>query len=277
MSASTDTRREPFRCRAAGRALAGVRIRAPRPRRPATLVFLHEGLGSVSQWRDFPDVVCGRLGMHGLVYDRWGHGLSEPFDRPRTVRYLHDEAYDALPEVLHAAGIGSAVLVGHSDGGSIALLFAARHPELTAAVVSEAAHVFVEEMTLDGIRAAVRAFADTALRRRLARHHREKTDSVFSAWADCWLSPEFRHWNIEADIRGLRSPLLLVQGEADAYGSVTQLDAIEAAAAGPVERLLLPDCGHVPHHERRDEVVETMAKFVERWLDVLSEGRCDSR
>lgn len=274
MSASPPTRREPFRARAAGRALQGVRIRVAEQRHPATLVFLHEGLGSVGMWRDFPDALCARLGMDGLAWDRWGYGLSEPFDRPRTVRYLHDEAWDALPEVLNAAGVGRAVLVGHSDGGSIALLFAARFPELTAAVISEAAHVFVEEITLDGIRAAVRAFAGTDLRQRLVRHHREKTDRVFSAWADCWLSPPFRGWNIEQDIRGITAPLLLIQGEADVYGSIAQLDAIEAAAKGPVERAMLPGCGHVPHRERRDEVLELMVGFVERRLSTGTEPSC---
>lgn len=274
MSASPPTRREPFRARAAGRALQGVRIRVAEPHHPATLVFLHEGLGSVGMWRDFPDALCARLGMDGLAWDRWGYGLSEPFDRPRTVRYLHDEAWDALPEVLNAAGVGRAVLVGHSDGGSIALLFAARFPELTAAVISEAAHVFVENITLDGIRAAARAFAGTDLRQRLVRHHREKTDRVFSAWADCWLSPPFRGWNIEQDIRGITAPLLLIQGEADVYGSIAQLDAIEAAAKGPVERAMLPGCGHVPHRERRDEVLELMVGFVERRLSTGTEPSC---
>lgn len=264
MSASPPARREAFRARAAGRALQGVRIRVAEPRHPATLVFLHEGLGSVGMWRDFPDALCARLGMDGLAYDRWGYGLSDPFDRPRTVRYLHDEALDALPDVLHAAGIEQAVLVGHSDGGSIALLFAARFPELTAAVISEAAHVLVEEVTLEGIRAAVRAYADTDLRQRLVRHHREKTDRVFSAWADCWLSPEFRDWNIEKDIRGITAPLLLIQGQADVYGTMAQIDAIAAAGNGPVERALVTGCGHVPHHERRDEVLALMAEFVER-------------
>lgn len=264
VSASPATRREPFRARAAGRALQGVRIRVDEPRHPAVLVFLHEGLGSVGQWRDFPDALCARLGMEGLAWDRWGYGLSEPFDRPRTVRYLHDEAYDALPDALHTAGVERAVLVGHSDGGSIALLFAARFPEATAAVVSEAAHVFVEEETLAGIRAAVDAYAHTDLKQRLARHHREKTGRVFSHWADCWLSPPFRHWNIEADIRGLRAPLLLIQGADDAYGTTAQLDAIAAAAEGTVKRVLLPGCGHVPHHEQRQAVVDLMAGFIGR-------------
>jgi pimeloyl-ACP methyl ester carboxylesterase len=208
--------------------------------------------------------------VDGLAYDRWGYGLSEPFDRPRTSRYLHDEAYDAMPDVLRAAGIGQAVLFGHSDGGSIALLFAARFPELTAGVISEAAHVFVEEVTLEGIRAAVSAYAENDLRQRLARHHREKTDRVFSAWADSWLSPGFRSWNIQTDIEGLTAPLLLLQGEADAYGSVAQLDAIEATVQGPVERAMLPDCGHVPHHEQRKAVLELAAGFVGRRLSMTS-------
>ena len=151
-------------------------------------MFLHEGLGSVSQWRDFPDMLCGRLRLDGLAYDRPGHGRSAEAEQARTSRYLHREAYDVLPVVLDEAAATQPILLGHSDGGTIALLFAARYPRRCAAVITEAAHVFVEEPTLAGIRAVALAWGRTDLRERLARHHGDKTEALFRAWADTWLS-----------------------------------------------------------------------------------------
>ena len=262
MSASAVPVREPFRCRAAGHTLTGVRIRVAEPAAATTLVFLHEGLGAVTMWRDFPDALCAATGLDGLVYDRWGYGLSDPFDRPRTVRYLHDEAFEALPDVLDAAGIADPLPVGHSDGGSIALLYAARYAGRCRAVIAEAPHVFVEEVTLAGIRDAVVAWEKGELRAGLTRHHREKTERVFHAWADNWLSPGFRAWDITAELAELRCPVLLVQGEDDAYGTEAQLTAIAQAVRGPVETAMLPDCGHVPHQQARDATLARMTRFI---------------
>jgi pimeloyl-ACP methyl ester carboxylesterase len=260
---SASTRREPFSCEHAGHRLAGVRIRVPKPRAETKLVFLHEGLGSVSLWRDFPDVLCARLGLDGLAYDRLGHGESDPAADQRTLCYLHVEALHVLPAMLEAAAIKRPLLVGHSDGGSIALLYAAHFPEGCAGAITEAAHVFVEEETLAGIRKAVKAWQETDLAARLTRHHGDKTDCLFFAWADTWLSPPFREWNIEQEIRGLRPPLLVLQGERDEYGTPAQVEAIAAAAAGRVEHHLLADCAHVPHHQARAQVLDAIEGFVE--------------
>jgi pimeloyl-ACP methyl ester carboxylesterase len=227
-----------------------------------TLVFLHEGLGSVGQWRDFPSLLSERTGLPALVYDRWGYGNSEPFTLPRPTSYLHDEALLGLPAVLEACGIESPILVGHSDGGSIALLYAATRPERVRAVITEAAHVFVEDVTLEGIREAVKVYASTDLGRRLARYHGDKTDLVFHGWADTWLSPGFRDWNIESYLPGVRCPILIIQGIDDQYGTPSQVEAIRRQVSGKAVPLLVR-CGHIPHAEAKEEVLEAMAGFIE--------------
>ena len=257
------TRRQSFVIHAAGHRLAAERV-LPEKAAKKTIVFLHEGLGCIGFWKDFPDALCARLGLPGLLYDRWGYGASDPFDRPRTKDYLADEAFFSLPEVLAAAGIERPILVGHSDGASIALLYAAAFPDKPLAVVSEAAHVFVEEEALAGIRLAIQAFESGDLARRLERHHGEKTKKVFEAWADTWLSPGFRDWNIEAALPHIRAPLLLLQGAEDEYGTAAQVEAIEKGASGPVESHLLPGCGHVPHHQARERVLDLMTDFLRR-------------
>ncbi|OPY05285.1 MAG: 2-hydroxy-6-oxononadienedioate/2-hydroxy-6-oxononatrienedioate hydrolase [Syntrophaceae bacterium PtaB.Bin038] len=256
--------RTSFEIRAAGRRLHAERIE-PQPADPGAggppLVFLHEGLGSVGQWRDFPARLSEKTGLPSLVYDRWGYGDSEAFTLPRGTGYLHDEALTGLPAVLDAFGIGKAILVGHSDGGSIALIFASKHPERVCAVITEAAHVFVEDVTLQGIREAVEVYASTDLKKRLARYHGDKTDLVFRGWAETWLSPAFRGWNIEEYLPGVRCPVLIIQGIDDRYGTAAQVRAIERQVSGPSEALLLR-CGHIPHAEARDEVLEAMAGFI---------------
>ncbi len=253
--------------KAAGRELAVQRLRPDGAAAAPTLVFLHEGLGSIALWRDFPTRLCQRLGLPGLVYDRWGHGQSEPLDRPRDVRYLHDEAERFLPDLLAATGVTRPVLVGHSDGGTIALLYAARFPDRPAAVVTEAAHVFVEDITVEGIRAAGRAFAGTDLATRLLRYHGTRTHSLFRAWHDRWLSPEFRAWNIEAELGAVRCPVLVLQGAADEYGTPEQVAAIARAVSGDAETALLPGVGHAPHREAGDRVLDLMGDFLARRLD----------
>ncbi|MDF1584948.1 alpha/beta fold hydrolase [Marinimicrococcus flavescens] len=234
------------------------------------LVFLHEALGSISLWKDFPRSLCERLGVPGLVYERQGHGASDPLAGPRRPDYLHEEAEQVLPALLEACGIERPVPIGHSDGGSIALLFAAAFPERPAAVIAEAAHVFVEEETLAGIRSAVTAWESTDLPQRLARHHGAGTAALFEAWAGCWLSPAFRHWNIEAALARVTAPLLVLQGEQDEYGTPAQVAAIADGVAGPVEARLLPDCAHVPHHQARERVEALVAGFLGRHLDNLT-------
>ncbi|HEX6827803.1 MAG TPA: alpha/beta hydrolase [Burkholderiales bacterium] len=232
------------------------------PKRSPTLVFLHEGLGSIAQWRDFPEALVARTGLPALIYDRRGHGGSDPLDAPRTPHYLHREALEVLPEVLARCDLEDVILVGHSDGGSIALLYASVHPQRARGAITEAAHVFVEEDTLAGIRAAGEAWRNTQLPEKLARYHGARTHALFHAWHDTWLTPEFRDWNIEDCLPGIRCPLLAIQGRDDEYATEAQVEAIARQAGGPVETLVVPHCGHIPHHQAREPVLEAMTRFV---------------
>jgi len=251
----------------------GARLRArtlaltgPGVKRSPVLVFLHEGLGSIAQWRDFPEALVERSGLPALLYDRRGHGGSDPLTGLRTPRYLHLEALEVLPQVLERCGVGDAILVGHSDGGSMALLFASAFPELTRGAITEAAHVFVEEETLAGIRRAGEAWRSTRLAEKLARYHGDKTHALFHAWHDTWLAPEFRDWDLEDCLPGIRCPLLVIQGDEDEYATEAQMRAIAEQVRGPVETLMVPRCGHIPHHQARETVLEAMTQFIEKAL-----------
>jgi len=232
-------------------------------RRP-WLVFLHEGLGSIGQWRDFPAQIAARTGLPALVYDRWGYGGSEACPEAGKVAYLHEEALKSLPQVLVHFGIDKAVFIGHSDGGSIALIFAAAFPEAVAGVVTEAAHVFVEEITLAGIHEAVAAYAGTDLKARLAKYHGAKTDLVFRRWSETWLSPAFRSWNIEEFLPRVRCPVLAIQGAADPYGTPAQVEAIIRQTSGQAEGFIVPGCGHIPHSQAREAVAAAIVAFIRR-------------
>ena len=229
---------------------------------PTTLVFLHEGLGSIAQWRDFPFSLSILTGLPSLVYERWGYGSSDALNKSRTVRYLHDEALISLPEVLEQLNINDAILIGHSDGGSIALIYAAVHGDKTRCVITEAAHVFVEDVTIKGILQAVELYETTDLRNRLRQFHKVNTDQMFRAWADTWLAPWFRTWNIEEYLPHITCPLLVIQGEDDKYGTKAQIESIIKQVNGLVEGLMIPNCGHVPHHQARDRVLNEMVRFI---------------
>ena len=226
-----------------------------------TLVFLHEGLGSIGQWRDFPRLVAQATGCAALVYARYGYGQSNVLAEERVpVSFMHDEALKALPEVLAARGIADPVLIGHSDGASIALIYAgAGHPVRAVAVM--APHVFVEDVSVASIVAARRAFETTDLPERLGKHHRDPR-RTFYLWNDAWLDPAFRDWNIEEYLPGIRCPLLAIQGQGDEYGSMAQLDAIARQVKGPCELLKLSNCGHSPHREQPEAVLEAIRRFV---------------
>jgi len=230
-----------------------------------TLVFLHEGLGSIRQWRDFPQALAEELGLPTMLYDRFGYGASEAREGPQDPLYLGREAR-TLPEVLAGCGITRPVLVGHSDGGTIALLYAALHPEAPRAVIVEAAHVFVEDEAVRGVARAVEAYRATALREQLRRHHGDKVDSVFSGWAEVWLDPGHRAWRMEDRLKAITAPLLAIQGADDEYGTPAQVEAIVAGVAGPARSLLLPGCGHVPHFQAADRVLPAMAGFLRETL-----------
>ncbi|WP_374584119.1 alpha/beta fold hydrolase [Pseudoduganella sp.] len=229
--------------------------------RKPLLVFLHEGLGCTAMWKGFPERLCAQTGCAGLVYDRIGYGLSSPSGAPRSIHYLHQSALHELPALLQRVAPGREhIVIGHSDGGSIALIYAAGRPAGLRAVVTAAAHVFVEEITLEGVREAVQAHAAGKLRG-LARYHGDKAAQVFSAWADTWLAPPFRYWNIEYLLPSIACPLLAVQGADDQYGSGAQLGAIERAVPG-ARQLLLPGCGHSPHLEQPESTLQAMAAFI---------------
>ena len=225
------------------------------------LVFLHEGLGSLALWRDFPRRVaaaCG--GPTTLAYSRPGYGLSAPAARPRPVTYMHDEALSVLPTVLAEAAIERPVLVGHSDGASIALIYTRAGHAVTALVLL-APHVFVEDRTIAGIEAATRAYDAGPLRARLARHHTD-VDATFRGWSDVWLSALFRAWDITDSLPAITAPILLIQQAGDPYGTIAQLDAIEAGVSAPVTRLVLPGTGHSPHETASDQVAARIATFL---------------
>lgn len=237
--------------------------RSPHPEadtRP-TLVFLHDSLGCITVWRDVPARLAEALGCHALVYDRRGYGRSSAFAPvPRHPGYLEDEAR-GVREVLDRCGVADAVLFGHSDGGSIALLAAAMYPERVRAIVTEGAHVFVEERTLDGIREAKGWLASTDLRERLKRHHGALTDGVTSAWIDVWLSPAFRDWNIERYLPRITCPALVLQGADDEYGTPAQVEAIVRGIGAQATGHLIPGARHTPHRETPEVVTALVRDF----------------
>jgi pimeloyl-ACP methyl ester carboxylesterase len=233
-----------------------------------TLVLLHEGLGCITTWRDFPADLAEATGMQVVAYSRWGYGQSDPVVPPRPLRYMHDEALDALPEVLDQCGVRRAVLVGHSDGGSIALIHAAaaRGRERVEGLALLAPHVFCEPLSVASIEEARTAFLETDLRERLARHHRD-VDGAFWGWNRAWLDPDFMQWNIEEYLPNVRVPLTVVQGADDRYGTLAQVDSIVRQVSGPVRRVVLEGVGHALHREAPDATLEAVVDLVQRLSD----------
>jgi pimeloyl-ACP methyl ester carboxylesterase len=245
---------------AAGRSLNYEWIEGEQGRPP--LVFLHEGLGSIRQWRDFPAKVCAATGCRGLVYDRYGYGQSDVLAEPRrTVRFMHDEALHSLPAVLGELGLQNPVLVGHSDGASIALIHAgAGNP--VRGVVAMAPHVFIEPVCLESIAQAKQTFESTDIPERLGRYHRDAR-KTFYGWADVWLDPAFEKWDIRDDyLPGIRCPVLAIQGHDDEYGTMAQLDETARLVKGTCELLQLGNCGHSPFRDQPEIVADRVAAFV---------------
>jgi pimeloyl-ACP methyl ester carboxylesterase len=236
------------------------------PRRP-TVVFLHEGLGSLALWRDFPQRFCAACGARGLVYSRPGYGRSSlPAGEPRDVDYLHVQAHEVLPAFLEAAGIASDApapwFFGHSDGGTIALLHAARFPGRAAGVIAVAPHLFVEDVTVAGVERARTSYAATDWRARLERHHADP-DWVFASWIDIWLDPRFRGWNIEREMEAIACPVLAAQGVDDEYGTMEQVRSIARHVPG-AEVLEISGAGHSPHRDQPGVLIEAGARFIAR-------------
>ena len=229
--------------------------RAPGP----AIVLLHEGLGSLAMWKAFPQQLAQATGHCVFAYSRQGYGGSGGSSRHEH-DYMHVEARIVLPALLAAAGIERPVLFGHSDGASIALLYAAAYPDDVAGLILEAPHVFVEPMTVEAITATGPVFETTDMAAKLGRYHRN-VDTVFWGWRDIWLDPTFRDWNIEAGLEAIACPILMIQGLDDEYGSAAQLDAIVARVPA-AEVLMLEACGHSPHRDRVERVIEASVAFV---------------
>jgi pimeloyl-ACP methyl ester carboxylesterase len=239
--------------------------RAARP----LLIFLHEGLGSVSMWRDFPERLCEQLNLRGLVFSRPGYGRStpKPADERWAPDFMHRQAREVLPAFFAAIGVVSDAvpywLFGHSDGGSIALLHAAEFPERVNGLIVAAPHLFVEDLSIASIEEARVAYETTDLRDKLGRHHADP-DSAFRGWNDIWLAPAFRSWNIEAEVAQISCPILAVQGFDDQYGTMAQIERIAALRPGQTELLQLPACGHSPHRDQPEALIGSVGEFMHR-------------
>lgn len=238
----------------------------PEPDAAPTIVMLHEGLGCVALWRDFPAKLVELTGCGVLAYSRFGYGASAPVSLPRPLSYMRDEALAVLGQVLDQAGVKQAILVGHSDGGSIAAIYAGGVQDfrLRGAVLI-AAHFFTEDMGIRSIEAAKVAYETTNLREKLGRYHAD-VDNAFWGWNGAWLDPEFRKWRIDDYIATIRVPVLLVQGSADEYGTLGQFEVFQGEAYCPVETLVVEGAGHSPHLSHGAEVLAALAGFVGRIL-----------
>lgn len=249
-----------------GKRLEYVRLPSSHPREGApAIVLLHEGLGSVSMWRDFPQKVADATGCEAIVYSRAGYGRSDAAELPRTTRYMHDEGLKVLPAFLDALQLDRPILLGHSDGGSIALICAGGTGTPLAGVVLMAPHVLVEDISVDSIAQAKVAWQSTDLPARLGKYHAD-VEAAFWGWNDIWLHPDFRAWNIEEYLPGIACPVLAIQGEDDEYGTMDQIDRI-AAQARDVDLVKLADCRHSPHKDQPAAVIEAVGEFVNRILD----------
>jgi pimeloyl-ACP methyl ester carboxylesterase len=230
------------------------------------IVFLHDSLGCVELWRDFPKKLGELADCNVFVYDRQGYGKSSPFTTSKRGHdYLEIEA-DILLEVLEVCRIDNVILFGHSDGGSIALIFSAKYPSKVSGIITEGAHIFVEEQTLDGIRQAVKAYQKTNLKSKLEKYHGNKTDDVFWAWTETWLSDKFSAWNIENYLPLVKCPVLVIQGEEDEYGTLKQVEGIVNKISGVPTKLVLPHIKHTPHKEAPEVVLQKSEDFISALL-----------
>ncbi len=228
------------------------------------LVFLHEGLGCTAMWKSFPQQLCTATGCPGLIYDRLGYGRSSPLTHTRTIQYIHDYAQKELPVLLEKVIPATPfILVGHSDGGSISLIYGAEQPPYLQAIITEAAHVFVDNETIAGIRDAKEAWEKGKLRS-LLKYHGDKTETIFKAWSETWLSSWFKSWNIEYLLPKIKVPLLVIQGSDDHYGTEEQVNSIVTKSSGYAQAEILANCGHTPHLETQNVVLALMSDFIKR-------------
>jgi pimeloyl-ACP methyl ester carboxylesterase len=224
------------------------------------IVMLHEGLGSIAMWKDFPEQLARATGCGLLVYSRSGHGRSERIGEKRSVDFMHHEAKVVLPELLRQFEILQPILLGHSDGGSIALIYAGTWPDRVRALVLEAPHVFVEDLGIRSITAIRKLYVSSDLPKKLARYH-DHVDETFRGWNDIWLDPQFRGWNIEEYLTTITCPTFVIQGENDEYGTLAQVEAIQRRVPA-MRTLILPDCGHSPHRDQPSLTLGAISKFI---------------
>ncbi len=240
----------------------------PEPERAPTLVLLHEGLGCVAMWRNFPELLAKETGCGVLAYSRFGYGGSDPVTLPRPLTYMHEEALEVLPRLLDAAKIEKCILVGHSDGASIATIYAGgTQDKRVRGLALMAPHFFVEDISIRSIEAAKVAYEKSDLRQRLAKYHRN-VDVAFKGWNDAWLDPGFREWLIEDYVAHVRVPMLIIQGENDEYGTVAQLKLAEREAYCPVDTLLMKNCRHSPQIDQPEATVRAIGNFARHILTV---------
>jgi len=242
-----------------GKRLETLWIEPQQTDRP-TIVMLHEGLGSVALWKHFPQKLASRTGCRVLAYSRYGHGSSDRLMEKRPVTFMHHEGEVVLPELLDKLGVERPILLGHSDGGSISLVFAGKYPERPRALILESPHVFVEDLSVASITQAKVNYRTTDFPQKLGRYHAH-VDATFWGWNDIWLDPQFRSWNIEEYLPAIRCPILCIQGEEDEYGTIAQVKAIQARVPG-TEIVMLANCKHSPHRDQAEATLERMAEFV---------------
>jgi pimeloyl-ACP methyl ester carboxylesterase len=231
------------------------------------LVFLHEGLGSIAQWKDFPALLCEKTHCPALLYDREGYGKSSEYKSTNDWDYLHIQARNVLPEIFKQLEIEhyNKILIGHSDGGSIAIIHAGSFPEKISGVITEASHQFIEDISVEGIRETVKLFEEEKLKEWLSKYHGDKTGTMFHGWADTWLRDGFQHWNIEEYVKKIKIPFLAIQGKDDQYGSYAQLESIKKYSP-KAEINYIPNCGHAPHIQLKQEMLQLMSEFIIKLL-----------
>ncbi|OKH88035.1 alpha/beta fold hydrolase [Thalassospira sp. TSL5-1] len=244
------------------RLCAGAEDQADAP----TIILLHEALGTIRMWRDFPQRLANATGLSCLVYERRGHGTSDPQTVvPRPIDFHNEETDRFLHGLISSLKLKNPILFGHSDGATIALKYAARFPTVPRAVISLAAHVFVEDVTIDGIEMAARTYASTDWKSRLERHHFDQTNTVFRAWVDTWRQPAFRDWQMIDELPAITCPALILQGDDDQFGSDEQVTTIAHHVSGPVTSHIIPSCGHIPHLESPAAVLESVRHFLDTY------------
>jgi pimeloyl-ACP methyl ester carboxylesterase len=244
-----------------GRRLEAIRIEARQANLP-TIVMLHEGLGSITHWKDFPLRLARETGAGVFVYSRYGHGASDALQEPRSVSFMHHEAQVVIPEILRQAKIERPLLLGHSDGASIAIIYAGTFPDCPSGLILEAPHLFVEDLSVASITQAREAYKNTDLPKRLASYH-ANVDSMFWGWNNIWLDPDFRAWNIESFLDPIRCPVLVQQGAQDEYGTLKQVDTIKAKIPSACT-VILQNCRHAPHRDQPEATLAAIVRFIRK-------------